>query len=258
MILDAIVAGRRARIAARAANHAAVLEDQARAAPAPRGFARALARTPGKKISAIAEFKRRSPSAGELRPGARPEVLVAAYAAAGASALSILTETPSFAGTLSDLQAARAAVSLPALRKDFLLDAIDVLESRAHGADAVLLIARILDDKMLVEMLGEARRLGMDALVEAHDYREVDRALAAGATDIGINHRDLDTLAINLESSTDARAWVGPNVTLVGESGIRTREDVARMIDASIDAILVGEHLMKSPDPGAALRELLR
>jgi indole-3-glycerol phosphate synthase len=206
-------------------------------------------------LKVIAEFKRRSPSAGDIRAGADAAEIARQYEAAGAAALSVLTDGDFFGGSPDDLQRARAAVSLPILRKDFLLDERDVIDSLAMGADAVLLIVRILDDAMLRAMLKTARAHGMEALVETHNDREIDRALEAGAEVIGVNHRDLDTLQIDLGLSARARSRVGHRI-LVAESGIKTPADVARMRSHGADAILVGEQLMKAPDPGRALVEL--
>jgi indole-3-glycerol phosphate synthase len=244
MILDEIVAAkRRAR---------AVFEPvQTQELRTLRPFAAAL--RPGVKV--IAEFKRRSPSAGAIRPAADPAQIARSYEQAGAATLSVLTDEGFFGGSPADLQAARAAVRLPILRKDFLLDEKDVIDSRAMGADAILLIVRILDVTRLRTMHFAARELGMDALVEAHTDHEIDLALEAGASIIGVNHRDLDTLTIDLSLSARARQKIGERV-LVAESGIKTREDLARMRAHGADAVLVGEHLMRSPDPGAALVEL--
>lgn len=215
---------------------------------------RPLKLRPGLQV--IAEFKRKSPSAGAIRAGADPEEIACAYEKAGASALSILTDREFFDGEPLDLQRARAAVKIPILRKDFLLSEDDVRDSRAMGADVILLIVRILDDSQLKSMLSVSRDLGMAALVETHNAHEIDRALAADAEIIGVNHRDLDTLSIDLSLSERARKKIGGRV-LVAESGIKTRADVQRMRDYGADAILVGESLMKAPDPGRALAELI-
>lgn len=238
MILDEIVARKRAR-------RAQFTPIETRPRP--------LVLRPTLKV--IAEFKRRSPSAGDIRAGADAAEIARQYEAAGAAALSVLTDGDFFGGSPDDLQRARAAVSLPILRKDFLLDERDVIDSLAMGADAVLLIVRILDDAMLRAMLKTARAHGMEALVETHNDREIDRALEAGAEVIGVNHRDLDTLQIDLGLSARARSRVGHRI-LVAESGIKTPADVARMRSHGADAILVGEQLMKAPDPGRALVEL--
>ena len=232
------------------------LERQALAAPPPRDFARAL--RAGPHVSVIAECKRRSPGAGDIRPGLDPAALTRSYEASGAKALSVLTDERYFGGSLADLAAARASTTIPVLRKDFTLDPLHVLEARAAGADAVLLIARILGDDSLVSLQALARELGMSALVEAHDAGEVGRALAAGATLLGINNRDLATFTTDLGATLRLLEGVGPDVAVVSESGIRTREDVVRLASAGVDAILVGETLLRAPDPGAAAGALAR
>jgi len=257
VILDQIVAAKRAAHAERPA----LAEDHlwarlAGCSPA-RGLAAALRDPARPGLRAIAEFKRRSPSAGPIRPNADPALIAQAYAAAGAAALSVLTDRAFFDGAGEHLVAARAACRLPALRKDFLLDRRDLLESRLLGADAALLIVRLLAPALLADLIAVARRAGLEVLVEAHSEAEVGAALTAGATIVGINHRDLDTLAIDLGLSARVRAQVGPDVVLVAESGLRTAEDVALMRAHGADAILVGESLMRAESPGAALRELL-
>ncbi|NJD20580.1 MAG: indole-3-glycerol phosphate synthase TrpC, partial [Gemmatimonadetes bacterium] len=208
-------------------------------APRPRDFGGALRE--GAHVSVIAECKRRSPGAGEIRPGLDPAALARTYEAAGAKALSVLTDERYFGGSLEDLGAARAATTLPVLRKDFTLDPLHVLEARAAGADAVLLIVRILSDEALGSLLSLAGDLGMSALVEAHDEVEVERALAAGATLLGINTRDLATFGTDLGTTVSLLGGVGPDVTVVSESGIRSPGDVARLAEAGVDAVLVGE-----------------
>jgi indole-3-glycerol phosphate synthase len=255
VILDEIVARRRADLERRASR--AVLERDAAHAPPVRSLAVALRAGVVGRPHVIAEFKRRSPSAGALAASCDLSEVVRGYAAAGASAISVLTNEPFFGGSLDDLGAARAAVTLPILRKDFLLDEIDVLEARARGADAVLLIVRILETEKLRALITFAHSLGMEALVEAHDRGEVEVARLAGATIIGLNHRDLDTLTMDLSRSIGLREWVGPDAIAVAESGIRTPADVATMQARSVDAILVGEALLKTADPGQALRQLI-
>jgi indole-3-glycerol phosphate synthase len=203
----------------------------------------------------IAEFKRRSPSAGAIRPGAEVSAIVRAYQQSGAAALSVLTDARFFGGSLADLHDARAASQLPIVRKDFLLDERDLLEARLAGADAALLIVRLLDEKTLAALQLHARRAGLGTLVEAHTDGEVEAALAAGAEVIGVNHRDLDTLTIDLSLSARARQ-LAPDAVLVGESGIQTPAHVALMRAHRVDAILVGESLMRAPSPGAALEAL--
>lgn len=254
MILDQIVAEKHKEHARRDPER---LDDlwRAAAAMAPaRSFAEAI-RVPG-QLRVIAEFKRRSPSAGVIRAGAEPADIARRYAAAGAAALSVLTDAAFFDGGMCDLRAARLAVSLPILRKDFLLDERDLLQARLAGADAVLLIVRILPPATLSSLIASARAMGLAALVEAHSDEEIEAALHAGADIIGVNHRDLDTLAIDLTLSARARA-LAPEAILVGESGIQTRAHVDLMRAHGVDAILVGESLLRAPDPGQALAELL-
>jgi indole-3-glycerol phosphate synthase len=179
------------------------------------------------------------------------------YEGAGAAALSVLTDGPFFGGSLDDLRAARAAVRLPVLRKDFIVDRYQVVEARAAGADAILLIVAALTDGELSLLLAEATRLGLDALVEAHDATEIDRALAAGARVVGVNHRDLATFQMDMTLAARLRPRIPSGCVVVAESGIRTGEDVARMRSAGVDAILVGENLMRASDPGTALQVLL-
>lgn len=230
------------------------LRARAADAPAARGLAAAL-RHPD-RVRLLAEIKRRSPSAGPIRPGSSPEEAARDYLAGGAAALSVLTDREYFDGSLAALEAVRAAVDLPLLRKDFTVDPLQVFEARAAGADAVLLIVRILSDAELTDLLGLAADLGMDSLVEVHDAEELDRALDAGASLVGINNRDLRTFKTDLELTLRLLDRVPPEVTLVGESGIRTAEDVRRLGAAGVDAVLVGESLMRQPDLVAAARAL--
>jgi indole-3-glycerol phosphate synthase len=255
-VLEAILARTRERVAAEKerlpldASHPAVLQ-----APTARSFAAAIA---GRgRLNVIAEHKRRSPSRGSIREDLRPADVARAYEAAGAAALSVLTDPAFFGGRLEHLREARAATALPALRKDFVLDPWQVWEARAAGADAVLLIVAALTDADLAGLLAVAREAGVDALVEVHDRAELDRALAAGARVIGVNSRDLRTLAVSLDTALTLAPAIPDEVTAVAESGIRTGADVRRLRDAGFDAFLVGEHLMASPDPGEALRRLL-
>lgn len=224
----------------------------------PRGFGRALRRRAGQPIRVIAEIKRASPSAGPIRPGADPRHVAAEYDSAGATAISVLTDAQFFDGELSFLGAVRDVVSLPLLRKDFVIDPYQVVEARAAGADAVLLIVAALDDGLLGELTAEVARYGMDALVEVHDEVEADRALAAGAHLVGVNHRDLATFTIDMTLTERLRKVVPEDAVLVGESGIRTADDVRALAGAGADAILVGERLMRAASPGVALAELLR
>lgn len=233
---------------------AAQMRAEAGDAAPTRGFARAL-RSPD-TVRVLAEIKRRSPSAGAIRAGADPARIAHAYELGGAAALSVLTDREYFDGSLAALAAARAAVELPLLRKDFVIDPLQLWEARAAGADAVLLIVRILEDAQLVELGGLARELGLDTLVEVHDREELARALAAGATLLGINNRDLKTFTTDLRLSLEVAPTVGGAVTLVAESGIRTADDVRRLGEAGVDAVLVGESLMRQPDVRAAVAAL--
>ncbi|MGZ3430080.1 MAG: indole-3-glycerol phosphate synthase TrpC [Polyangia bacterium] len=256
-VLDQIVAAKRAAHAARQPVDLDRLLADAAARPAVRSLRAALRDQSRGNPRAIAEFKRRSPSAGPIRPGADPAEIARAYEAAGAAAISVLTDLEFFDGAPAHLQAARAACALPVIRKDFLLDERDLAEARLLGADAALLIVRILGAERLRALVDAAHQLGLETLVEVHSDAELEDALHADAKIIGVNHRDLDTLKIDLALSARARQLTGPGVVLVGESGIHTRADVDRMRAHQVDAILVGESLMKSPDPGAALRALL-
>lgn len=233
-------------------------------APPPRDFAAALRKRPDADAArrpctprVIAEVKRASPSAGPIRPHADAPAIAAEYEAAGAAAISVLTDEKFFHGSLDDLSAVRARVGLPVLRKEFVVDPYQVLEARAAGADAVLLIVAALDDARLSELVETTRSLDMTPLVEVHDEREAERALAAGADVIGVNHRDLATFEIDMGLSARLRGRVPADCLLVGESGIRTAADVRALAEAGVDAILVGETLMRQPSPGAALRALL-
>jgi indole-3-glycerol phosphate synthase len=208
-------------------------------------------------VTAIAEFKRRSPSAGWIREGADAAATATAYVRGGAAALSVLTDEPFFGGALDDLVAARVAADVPILRKDFVVDEYQIAEARAAGADAVLLIVAALDDATLRALFAACARWGVEALVETHDAHEADRAVALGATVIGVNARDLKTFTMDPELALRLRARIPRDRVLVAESGIRTAADVRRIGDAGIDAVLVGETLMRAADPEAALRQLL-
>jgi indole-3-glycerol phosphate synthase len=253
-ILARIVASKEIEVRELQARAAELRSRAADAAPT-RGFAAAL-RAPG-EVRLLAEIKRRSPSAGPIRPGASPEEVAADYAAGGAAALSVLTDREYFDGSLAALRAVRGTVDLPLLRKDFTLDPLQLWEARAAGADAILLIVRILDDARLRELLGLAADLGLDSLVEVHDETELERALRAGASLVGVNNRDLRTFRTDLELTLRLAPAVPAGVTLVAESGIRTAEDVARLGAAGIDAVLVGESLMRQDDLGAAVRAIV-
>jgi indole-3-glycerol phosphate synthase len=256
MILDQILQQTRQTLAL--ARHQIPLDQLERLAaqsPTPRDL-RAALRSP-LAVTCVSEFKRRSPSKGWIRQSAEPQVIAPAYEAAGASAISVLTDGPFFGGSLDDLRKARSAVSIPVLRKDFVVDAYQVVEARAAGADAILLIVAALTEPELAALLAETRRWGMHALVETHDQAEVETAVAVGATIIGVNHRDLRTFQMDMGLATRLRPRIPPDRVVVAESGIRTAQDVARMRAAGIDAILVGESLMAEPEPGLALRKLM-
>ena len=230
------------------------LRSRAADASETRDFRSALAE-PG-VVSLIAEVKRRSPGAGPIRPNLDPAGLAEEYLVAGASALSVLTDREYFGGSLADLLAVRSAVSIPVLRKDFLLSNVQILEARSSGADAVLLIVGILGDSPLTELRLQAEELGMTALVEVHDANEMARALDSGASVIGINNRDLRGFTVSLETTIGLRDSVPDSVILVSESGIRTRSDVEVLARAGVDAVLVGEALLRAPVPGKMVSEL--
>ena len=255
-ILEKIVERKRKEVAvARERVPTAALEGRLAMAPAVRDFFAAVS-APG-PIRLIAEFKRKSPSAGAIRPGATIEDVVRGYAAAGAAALSVLTDGWDFGGSLVDLESARVAVPLPVLRKEFIVDRYQVIEARAHGADAVLLIAECLDDCHLRSLYRDILDLGMTPLVELHDEENLPRVLDLGAALVGVNNRNLKTMTTDLEHVLRLRERVPSEVVLVAESGIRSRADVERLEGAGIGAMLVGESLLKSPDPGQAAAALL-
>lgn len=208
-------------------------------------------------ISLIAEMKRASPSRGPIRPDATVAEVVSAYQAAGARAVSVLTEPEFFGGSLDDLVTARGACDLPLLRKDFVVDEYQLLEARAAGADAVLLIVAALERERLQELMSVASDLGMDSLVEVHDEDEVEAAVDAGAEVRGINNRDLHSLEVDLDTTFRLLADVPAGTVVVAESGITRHDDVERLERAGVDAILVGEALMRADDPVRAVRELL-
>lgn len=255
-MLDKIVASKQREIAAAKASKAeSLVRRDAEAAPPPRDFFAALAAGP--PIRLIAEIKRASPSAGTIRTDVDPLAIAATYQQHGASCLSVLTDEPFFGGRLADLEAVRASVRIPCLRKDFILDSYQVFEARAAGADAVLLIAECLDDCRLRSLHQEIVALGMTPLVEIYDPENLQRVFDAGATLIGVNNRDLRTFKTDLDHTLRWRDRVPDECVLVAESGIRTRADVARLEAAGVDAILVGEALMASADIGAAVDTLL-
>jgi indole-3-glycerol phosphate synthase len=255
-ILDEIVVSKRREVAvARQRLPLEELLSQSEVAPPVRNFRAALAGSG--PIRLIAEIKKASPSAQVIRPQFDPIAIARTYQAHNATCLSVLTDSPYFQGHLEDLTRVRASVEIPLLRKDFLIDDYQVVEARAAGADAILLIAEILDDASLNRFLERARHLGMSALVEFHDEANLPRVLASGADLIGINNRNLRNFSTDLEHTLRLRDRIPPEVVVVSESGIRTRRDVERLAAAGVSAILVGESLMRAKDIGLAVEQLL-
>ena len=257
-ILDTILARKREEVAARR-ERTSLFELKARAASAPplRGFADAVAaKIAAGQAAVIAEVKKASPSKGVIRADFDPAAIARSYAAGGAACLSVLTDVDFFQGADEYLVAARDACALPVLRKDFIVDAYQLYESRVLGADCVLLIAAALDDAQLSEYAFIADELGMDVLVEVHDLDELERALPIPARLLGINNRNLKTFEVSLQTTLELKVAVPADRVLVTESGILARADVALMRDNAIHAFLVGEAFMRQPDPGAALSAL--
>ncbi|MEY6433384.1 indole-3-glycerol phosphate synthase TrpC [Thioalkalicoccus limnaeus] len=257
-ILKKVVRRKVEEIAERSARVSlAEMARRAASAPAPRGFANALlAKAQAGVPAVIAEFKRASPSKGLLRPEADPAAIAAGYQRGGAACLSVLTDRDFFRGSETDLQVARAACALPVIRKDFIIDPYQVYEARAIGADAILLIAACLTDEQLRELDGLAKQSGLDVLIEVHDGAELERALSIPGPLIGINNRDLRSFEVRLDTTLSLLPRVPPDRLLVTESGILERGDVARLTAHGVRAFLVGEALMRAPDPGQALRDL--
>jgi indole-3-glycerol phosphate synthase len=251
-ILETIIESTRAEVEQRK-RAGTVDNDLAAAAPAGR-LKDALAR-PG--IAVIAEIKRRSPSAGQLRAEIDVPAIAASYQRGGAAALSVLTEGPHFGGCLEDLRAARAACELPILRKDFIVDEYQLQEAVATGADAVLLIVAALSPQHLADLHGAAAGAGLDVLVEVHDRHELQVALAGGAQIVGVNNRDLRDFTVDVERTFTLMEQMPPDVIVVSESGIGKPEQLRRLRDAGVSAVLVGESLMRAEDPAAALAQLL-
>jgi len=252
LILDTIVARKKEEVAALKAR--GLVAPELEIGP-PRGFIRALTDFAG--VAIIAEAKKSSPSKGVIRPDFDPVTIARSYQAGGAQALSVLTDVDFFQGSLAYLPAVRAAVNLPVLRKDFIIDPLQIREARAYGADAILLIAAILETAQIEDYQALASELGMDALVEVHDEAEVEKALAAGSRLIGVNNRDLRDFSLDLNTTFRLQKLIPAAIPLVSESGIRDHQDMLRLAAHGVKAALVGETLMRAEDPAKALRLLV-
>lgn len=257
-ILQKILARKAEQVAERTAREGIeALRRRAAAADAPRGFVAALrAAIAAGRPAVIAEVKKASPSKGVIRPDFDPAAIAADYQRGGAACLSVLTDEDFFQGCTDYLIAARAACSLPVLRKEFIIDPYQVVEARAMGADAILLIAAALDDAQMAELAELAKELGMDVLVEVHDRAELERLLPLGLELVGINNRDLRTFAVSLETTLGLLEAIPPGRIVVTESGILGRDDVRSMRDHGVSAFLVGESFMRAASPGERLAEL--
>jgi indole-3-glycerol phosphate synthase len=255
-ILDQIVASKRREIADRRRRCPDQALEGRLAGSGPARDFRAAVERPG-SVQVIAEVKKASPSAGVLRADFQPEAIARVYAQSGAAAISVLTDGPFFQGSLDHLAALRQAVLVPLLCKDFILDRYQLLEARAAGADAVLLIAEILSDDELRRLLDQTAELGMQALVELHEADNLRRVLDSGARLVGINNRNLHTFETRLEHTLELAGQCPPDCCLVSESGIRRRADVLRLQAAGVRAVLIGETFMRAPDMGAKVAEIL-
>lgn len=257
-ILDAIIAYKREEVAlAKAAAPFAAIDALARATARPRGFEAALRRRSETGFALIAEIKKASPSKGLIRADFDPAAHAIAYERGGAACLSVLTDGPSFQGARAHLDAARRSVSLPIIRKDFLVDPYQVAEARAWGADCILIIMASASDALARELFAAARDYALDALVETHDEREAERALALGATMIGVNNRDLRSFKTSLDTTTRLARLIPRDRLIVAESGINSHGDLVRLKGDGAGAFLVGESLMRQADVEAATRALL-
>jgi indole-3-glycerol phosphate synthase len=253
-ILDQIVQTKEREVRALLSQEGALRLAAEEAAP-PRDFPAALRR--GGQVAVMAEVKRRSPGAGPIRPDLDPAALASAYQAHGAAAVSVLTDSEYFGGSLQDLKVVRAAVEIPLFRKDFIVHPVQLLEARAAGADGCLLIARILSDRDLRSLHEQALGMGLAPLVEVHDGEDLERALAVGTRLLGVNNRNLQTFQTSLDVTLALMPGIPPGVTVVSESGIRGPGDVDRLGSAGVHGVLVGESLLRAPDPGNALSELV-
>jgi indole-3-glycerol phosphate synthase len=256
MILDEIIANKKEELAeTKRQAPFPDIKSKASAAEPTRGFEKALSGTGD--IRLIAEVKKASPSKGVIREDFDPVKIARIYEESGASCLSVLTEKKFFQGELGYLGRIRKVVTLPLLRKDFIIDEYQIHEARAAGADAILLISACLEREQMTDYLGIAHQMGLDVLVESHTYKELDKSLRAGATLVGINNRDLTTFTVSLQTTLDLMKDIPDDRTVVSESGIRTRDDVVKLHQAGVDAVLVGESLMREKDIGRKVKELL-
>jgi indole-3-glycerol phosphate synthase len=256
MILDEIIANKKEELAeTKRRTPFPDVRSKAINAEPTRGFGKALF-SPG-EIRLIAEVKKASPSKGVIRGDFDPVKIARTYEESGASCLSVLTEKKFFQGELGYINSIRRAVNLPLLRKDFIIDEYQIHEARAAGADAILLIAACLEQQQVEDYMGIAHLLGLDVLVESHTYKELDKSLRAGATLVGINNRDLASFTVSLQTTLDLVKDIPDDRTVVSESGIKTRDDVVRLQQAGVDAVLVGESLMRENDIGKKVKELL-